>query len=37
MGANSSPGLAGFNFRLYGGLRAEISKPAIFPTKLASK
>ncbi len=37
MGANSSPGLAGFNFRLYGGLRAEISKPAIFPTKLAAK
>lgn len=37
MGANSSPGLAGFNFRLYGGLRAEVSKPAIFPTKLASK
>ncbi|MBA3992196.1 MAG: hypothetical protein C0469_01625 [Cyanobacteria bacterium DS2.3.42] len=37
MGANSSPGLAGFNFRLYGGLRAEVSKPAIFPTKLAAK
>jgi len=37
MGANSSNGLAGFNFRLYGGLRAEVSKPAIFPTKLASK
>ncbi len=37
MGANSSPGLSGFNFRLYGGLRAEVSKPAIFPTKLASK
>lgn len=37
MGANSSPGLAGFNFRLYGGLRAEVSKPAIFPVKLAVK
>lgn len=34
MGANSTPGFAGFNFRLYGGLRAEVAKPAIFPIKL---
>jgi len=30
-------GYSGFNFRLFGGVRLEIAKPAIFPTKLASK
>jgi hypothetical protein len=34
MGANSSPGFAGFNMRLFGGIRAEIAKPAIFPVGL---
>ncbi|MFN8658651.1 MAG: hypothetical protein U0105_20115 [Candidatus Obscuribacterales bacterium] len=34
IGANQAPGFAGFNFRMYGGIRAEISKPAIFPVKL---
>lgn len=33
IGANSSPGMAGFDFRLFGGIRAQISKPAIFPPK----
>jgi hypothetical protein len=33
MGANSSTGFAGFNFRIYGGLRTTFSKPAIFPIK----
>lgn len=34
MGANGAPGFSGFNFRVFGGLRAEIAKPAIFPIKL---
>lgn len=34
IGANSSPGFAGFNFRIFGGLRGELSKPAIFPVKV---
>jgi len=34
MGANASPGYAGFNFRIFGGLRTEVYKPAIFPIKL---
>lgn len=34
IGANQAPGFAGFNFRMYGGIRAEVSKPAIFPVKL---
>lgn len=34
IGANQSPGFAGFNFRIFGGLRAEVAKPAIFPIKL---
>lgn len=34
IGANQAPGFAGFNFRMFGGIRAEISKPAIFPVKL---
>lgn len=37
MGANSSPGYAGFNYRLFGGIRAELAKPAIFPVKLSQK
>ena len=35
-GANSSTGFAGFNFRVFGGLRVEVSKPAIFPLKIGS-
>ncbi len=35
IGANQVLGFAGCNFRLYGGLRMELSKPAIFPVKLA--
>jgi hypothetical protein len=34
IGANTSPGFAGFNFRIFGGLRTEIAKPPIFPIKL---
>ena len=34
IGANTTPGYAGFNFRIFGGLRAEIAKPPIFPIKL---
>ncbi|MBX9941774.1 MAG: hypothetical protein K2Y32_21085 [Candidatus Obscuribacterales bacterium] len=34
MGANGAPGFSGFNFRVFGGLRAEVAKPAIFPIKL---
>ncbi len=37
MGANANPGYAGFNFRVFGGIRATISKPAIFPVRLAEK
>jgi len=36
IGANKSPGYAGFNFRIFGGLRAEVGKPPIFPLKLKS-
>ncbi len=36
MGANESPGFAGFNFRLYGGLRISVAKPALFPVKVAN-
>jgi hypothetical protein len=32
----SRQGYAGVNFRLFGGIRAEISKPAIFPVSLRS-
>lgn len=35
IGANQATGFAGYNFRLYGGLRLEMNKPAIFPVKLA--
>jgi len=34
MGANTTPGFSGFNFRIFGGIRAEVSKPPIFPIKL---
>jgi hypothetical protein len=34
MGQEKRQGFAGFNFRLFGGLRLELSKPAIFPVKL---
>ncbi len=33
MGANNSPGFAGVNFRIFGGIRLEMNKPAIFPVK----
>ncbi|MBS2007917.1 MAG: hypothetical protein JST01_12805 [Cyanobacteria bacterium SZAS TMP-1] len=36
IGANHSPGYAGFNFRIFGGLRADVGKPPIFPIKLKS-
>jgi hypothetical protein len=36
MGQEKRQGYAGFNLRLFGGLRLEISKPAIFPVKLRS-
>lgn len=34
MGANQATGFAGFNFRLFGGLRFELAKPPIFPVKI---
>jgi hypothetical protein len=34
IGANTTPGYSGFNFRIFGGLRAEVAKPPIFPIKL---
>lgn len=33
----SNQGFAGFNFRLFGGIRVEVSKPALFPMQLQSK
>lgn len=36
IGQEMRQGYAGFNFRIFGGIRAEISKPAIFPVKLHS-
>jgi hypothetical protein len=36
IGQETRQGFAGFNFRLFGGIRAEVSKPAIFPVKLGS-
>lgn len=33
IGANQAQGFAGVNVRVFGGIRAEISKPAIFPIK----
>lgn len=37
IGANQSPGFAGVNFRVYGGLRMDIAKPALFPPKLGKQ
>lgn len=37
MGANQSPGFAGVNFRVYGGLRMDIAKPALFPPKIGKQ
>jgi len=37
MGASNSPGYAGVNTRVFGGIRASIAKPALFPVKLAEK
>lgn len=37
MGANSSPGYAGINTRVFGGIRAWVAKPVIYPVKLAEK
>lgn len=34
MGANASPGYAGYNFRVFGGLRLTIAKPVIFPVRI---
>ena len=34
IGANQATGFAGFNFRLFGGLRLEVAKPPIFPVKI---
>lgn len=34
IGASGNPGFAGFDFRLFSGLRLELSKPAIFPVKI---
>jgi len=36
IGQASRAGFAGVNFRLFGGIRTEISKPAIFPVALRS-
>jgi hypothetical protein len=36
IGQAERQGFAGVNFRLFGGIRAEISKPAIFPVALGS-
>ena len=33
IGANQAQGFAGVNVRVFGGIRAEISKPPIFPVK----
>jgi hypothetical protein len=37
MGANNSPGYAGVNTRVFGGIRAFVSKPVVMPVKLAEK
>jgi len=37
IGANQSPGFAGVNFRVYGGLRMDIAKPALFPPKIGKQ
>lgn len=34
IGQEKRQGFAGFNFRIFGGIRTEISKPAIFPVTL---
>lgn len=34
MGAPQAPGFAGFNYRIFGGIRVTVSKPPIFPIKL---
>lgn len=36
IGQEKRTGFAGVNFRIFGGLRTEFSKPAIFPVKLGS-
>ncbi|MDZ4834836.1 MAG: hypothetical protein SGJ27_13745 [Candidatus Melainabacteria bacterium] len=37
MGAQNSPGYAGVNTRIFGGIRAYIAKPPVYPVKLAGK
>jgi len=37
IGANQATGFAGVNVRVFGGLRAEISKPTIFPVKVGPR
>lgn len=34
IGANQATGFAGFNCRIFGGLRFEVAKPPIFPVKI---
>lgn len=34
IGAPQSPGFAGFNYRIFGGIRVTVAKPPIFPIKL---
>jgi hypothetical protein len=36
IGSSTTTGFAGFNFRVFGGIRAEVSKPALFPVKFGS-
>ena len=35
IGANQATGFAGFNFRIFGGLRLDLSKAPVFPVKTA--
>ncbi|MBX9685337.1 MAG: hypothetical protein K2X27_01470 [Candidatus Obscuribacterales bacterium] len=37
IGANQATGFAGFNFRIYGGLRLDMNKQAIFPVDIKKR
>jgi hypothetical protein len=37
IGANEAMGYAGFNFRIFGGLRLDLNKSPVFPIKVADK
>ncbi len=37
IGANQATGFAGFNFRIFGGIRLDLNKAAIFPVNLKKK